>query len=87
MSAGKDSTIRTWSTAGNSENEQTKSKEPISEELVYKVSGAVTAMRINFFEIHALVSRHIFYQINAQKKEVIRFIDFSFCSFSTFIMN
>lgn len=85
MSASKDATIRTWSTA--TANDQVKNKEVISEELVYKMPGAVTAMRVNFLEIHALVSRHIFYQINAQKKEVMRFIDFTFSSFSTFVMH
>lgn len=51
------------------------------------VAGPVNVMRARDSEIHALVSRRIFYQIDATKGEVIRCVNFARSSFSTFIMN
>ena len=50
------------------------------------MAGAVNVMRVSSNEIHALVMRHVFYQIDAGKKEVIRCVNFEKGSFSTFIL-
>ena len=75
VSASHDATIRTWNT---------ETGEPVS---VYKTSGPVHLMRIGSDEpnIHAIVNRNIFYEINTSNNSIIKCIRFDKHSLTSFI--